>query len=246
MCIRESVLLVAMLGGHKEGETLLAWRISGSSSSFGQYMTQEEYLQTVASRLLYSRSISLFYVSLLAASIVEVVWILHPWATPGHERRISYPNSRAFFVVEVYLTFGMVCETALRIVLLRAAFWSDFGNIFDAAVCALSILSFLLYIDEVAQSLEVALLVVMAGWVLLRIARLMTVARTLHRQRSDASRLDVNFGVADSVALHEFHSDDEESGELSFGMGHDERCRDWNLEQRLSRDFYASEQRIHV
>ena len=56
-------------------------------------VTSDEYLQTIASRLLYSRSCGVYYFSLLAASVTEVVWILHPWAVPGHERRIDYPDS---------------------------------------------------------------------------------------------------------------------------------------------------------
>lgn len=235
-----------MLGRRKEGELLLPWRTGSSSSSSmsPSYMTQEEYLQTVASRLLYSRSIGIFYISLLAASLIEVVWILHPWVSPGHERRISYPTSRLFFAVELYLTTGMVCETLLRIVLLRRAFWAEPGNVFDASVCALSVLSFLLYVDRLAQNLEVALLVVMAGWVLLRIARLCTVARTLHRQRSDASRLDVNFGVVDGVAIHGVHPADEEEPELPFG--HDSRSHGYCPLPRSARDMYASGQRIRV
>jgi hypothetical protein len=235
-----------MLGRRKEGEPLLPWR-TGSSSTIPispSYMTQEEYVQTVASRLLYSRSIGLFYLSLLAASIVEVVWILHPWISPGHERRISYPTSRLFFAVELYLTTGMVCETLLRIVLLRRAFWAEPGNVFDASVCALSVLSFLLYVDRLAQDLEVALLVVMAGWVLLRIARLCTVARTLHRQRSDASRLDVTFGVADGVAMHGLHTGEEEEPELLYGS--ELRGRGYSPQARSARDLYASGQRIRV
>jgi len=181
-------------------------------------VTSDEYLQTIASRLLYSRSCGVYYFSLLAASVTEVVWILHPWAVPGHERRIDYPDSWLFFLVELYLTAGLFGETALRIVRQRAAFWGQCGNVFDAAVCVLSLVSFALPLLKLAREMEVALLSIMAAWVWLRMARLLSVARTLHRQRSTAvGRLDVSFD--DGLGRHSSCSSSNGSSDEDAVLG---------------------------
>ena len=99
-------------------------------------MSQEEYLQTVASRVLYSRSCGAFYLSLLVASLTEIIWMLHPWV--GHCCHLSYPRSPVFFAVEAYLSIGLFCETVLRLLWQRKRFWSDRGNVFDAVVSVLS------------------------------------------------------------------------------------------------------------
>lgn len=93
-------------------------------------------MQTVASRVLYSGSCSAFYLSLLAASLTEIIWMLHPWI--GHCCHLSYPKSRVFFAVEAYLSIGLFGETTLRLIWQQRRFWSDKGNIFDAAVSVLS------------------------------------------------------------------------------------------------------------
>ena len=68
-----------MGGGTAEVDPLLpARRVCGSTPS--SYATpSSEYVQTVATRVVYSRGYGAFYVSLLAASITEIVWIFHPW-----------------------------------------------------------------------------------------------------------------------------------------------------------------------
>jgi len=211
----------------KEGKPLLDWR-SFSGGPASMHMSQEEYLQTIASRLLFSRSCGLFYSSLLAASVVEVVWILHPWVPwVESDGLIHYPTSRVFFAVELYLTAGLIGETALRAVLQRAAFWAEWVNVFDTAVCVLSVLAFILGLTpqtQIAHNLEVVILVLLASWVALRLARLLTVARKLHRQRAHSSSLDVNigstFGDANGVGLGRFQADEEE-GDL--GTPHDDR-----------------------
>ena len=67
------------MGGAAEVDPLLpARRVCGSTPS--SYATpSSEYVQTVATRVVYSRGYGAFYVSLLAASITELVWIFHPW-----------------------------------------------------------------------------------------------------------------------------------------------------------------------
>ena len=61
---------------------------------------------------------------------------------------------RLFFLVELYLTAGLFGETALRIVRQRAAFWGQCGNVFDAAVCVLSLVSFALPLLKLAREME--------------------------------------------------------------------------------------------
>ena len=103
-----------------------------------------EQLQIAAGRVIYAPQMSAFYASLLTASITEIVWISHPWMSKksGH---FFFPKSTAFFLVEAYLTLGLVAETTLTLLWQRAAFWRSAANIFDAFVCACSIFSFGLY-----------------------------------------------------------------------------------------------------
>ena len=132
-----------------------------------------EQLQIAAGRLIYAPQCGAFYASLLGASITEIVWISHPWlnpmhwcapasapaaahprrpracrrraACPWHGCRLFYPQSTAFFLVEAYLTLGLVAETTLTLLWQRGAFWRSGANWFDAIVCAMSIFSFGLY-----------------------------------------------------------------------------------------------------
>ena len=63
------------------------------------FMSQEEYLQTVASRVLYSRSCGAFYLSLLVASLTEIIWIAHPWVPTFPARassHLSHPHISHF------------------------------------------------------------------------------------------------------------------------------------------------------
>jgi len=185
-----------MGGGTAEVDPLLPARrvcTSAPSSSKLADLSHGEYVQTVATRVVYSRGYGAFYVSLLAASITEIVWIFHPWT--DHCCRLAYPTSPVFFVVESYLTLGLVGDTALRMVWQRGAFWGQCGNVFDVSVSALSIVCFGVYMADIDQELEVVFLTLMVVWVALRLARLATVAKNLHSQRrfSAMQTLDVNF-----------------------------------------------------
>uniref|UniRef100_A0A7S4C244 Ion transport domain-containing protein n=1 Tax=Chrysotila carterae TaxID=13221 RepID=A0A7S4C244_CHRCT len=169
---------------------------SASKLRASNFMTQEEYIQTIASRVLYSRSCGAFYISLLIASLTEIIWILHPWMSAANCCQLAYPRSRVFFLVETYLTVGLAGETTLRILWLRGRFWQQCGNVFDAAVSALSLLSFILYVDDLSQDLEIVVLGLMGCWIALRLLRLLTVAKNLHSQRRQAAQaLDVNFAA---------------------------------------------------
>lgn len=92
----------------------------------------------------------------------------------------------------------------------RTRFWSDWGNIFDAAVSVLSILSLVLYLDHLSKDLELVVLLMMTMWVGLRLARLVLVARRLHSRRLESKQqLDVDFGCGD---------EDEEAQAESSGI----------------------------
>ena len=63
-----------------EVDPLLPARRASTPPPSSSYATpSSEYVQTVATRVVYSRGYGAFYVSLLAASITEIVWIFHPW-----------------------------------------------------------------------------------------------------------------------------------------------------------------------
>ena len=162
----------------------------------------EEKAQILASRIIHSQGICMpiFHVSLLAASVTEIVWIMHPWAEEGC-CRISYPTSPLALAVEAYLTLGLLGETLLRMAWLRAAFWAAWGNVVDCTVSGLSLLSFVLYVRQTSQDLELVVLVLMICWLLLRIVRLYTVAKNLatsHRRRSTKSEIRFDFGDNDA------------------------------------------------
>ena len=211
-----------MRSGEAEAESLLAGyrrtavsapstpsvgrrKMGEREQSFGD-VSREEYVQTVATRVVYSRGYGAFYVSMLAASITEIVWILHPWTDPAHCCSLRYPDSPVFFVVESYLTLGLVGDTALRMKWQGREFWTQWGNKFDFGVSVLSICCFGVYMADIDQELEVVFLVLMIVWLGLRIARLAAVAKNLHSQRRTAAAgsLDVKFP-----------GDDEEEGGVS-------------------------------
>jgi len=68
-----------MGGGTAEVDPLLPARRACGSTPSSYATPSSEYVQTVATRVVYSRGYGAFYVSLLAASITEIVWIFHPW-----------------------------------------------------------------------------------------------------------------------------------------------------------------------
>ena len=82
------------------------------------------------------------------------LWALAEQCTRVFVPRLAYPTSPIFFVVESYLTLGLVGDTALRMVWQRAAFWAQCGNVFDVCVSALSIVCFAVYMADIDQELE--------------------------------------------------------------------------------------------
>ena len=183
-----------------ESTTLLADRQDSLLSEHGS-VSSREYVQIAASRLMYSQSCSVFYFSLLAASLTEIVWILHPYfLTCKHAHadcttwKVAYPRSRVFYAVEAYLTVGLVLETALRALWQGwAAFQREPHNVFDVAVCMLSVLSFTLTMESWSADVEAVVLGLMLTWLALRLARLVSAAQKLaSRRRMHASSLDLD------------------------------------------------------
>lgn len=139
----------SLLGG---SASAAAASTPGTVSKRQRYLEDEEstvglfdHAQIAAGRLMHAPSCGVFYASLLIASLTEIIWISHPWINPMHCCKLFYPQSRLFFIVEAYLTLGLVAETSLTLMWQRQAFWRSVGNWFDAIVCASSVLSFGLY-----------------------------------------------------------------------------------------------------
>ena len=155
-----------------DGEASESTTLLGDEAGQHGSVSRREYAQIAASRVLNSRQCGAFYVSLLAASLFELAWILHPWfLTCTHPRAtcstwmIAYPKSPIFLAVEVYLTCGLVAETAVRAVWLGASeFAKEPCNVFDAVVGLLSVLSFALYVERSSEDLEVQILSLAIPW----------------------------------------------------------------------------------
>ena len=160
----------------------------------GSAVSISERLQIAAGRLIYAPHCGFFYGSLLAASITEIVWISHPWINPRHCCKVYFPKSKAFFLVEAYLTLGLIAETTVTLLWQRSAFWRSGANWFDAIVCAMSIFSFGLYWYGGEARLDELVLLVMVAWLALRIARLTAILQKIReRRRRGLEELDVAF-----------------------------------------------------
>ena len=175
-----------------------------------------EYLAALSARLLDHNCCGTFYLTLLASSLAEIVWIVHPYAH-GHLRccKFAYPSSPWFFAIETYLTAGLLGETLLRWLRQRNTFWKQGGNLFDAAGCALSVFSFLLYeLVEHGELVDVLVLLVMIVMLAVRMVRFVTIAKTVHRQRSRSTAaltididLDLEEGGAEEAIKEELSPD---------------------------------------
>lgn len=171
-----------------------------------------EYLASLSARLLDHNCCGTFYLTLLASSLAEIVWIVHPYAH-GHVRccELAYPSSPWFFAIETYLTAGLLGETLLRWLRQRNTFWKQSGNLFDAAVCALSVFSFLLYeLVEHGELVDVLVLLVMIVMLAVRMVRFVTIAKTVHRQRSRSTA-----ALTIDIDLEEGGDEEAVEGELS-------------------------------
>ena len=142
-------------------------------------MSRNEYLDILAKRVLYSRAYTGFYVSLIVAGLVEVVWILSP--TDGGIGHL--PHHGAFTLIESYVTVGLILELALRFTLQNRGFWTRLSNIFDMVVVVVSVFSTLMFVAGVetrSEALFADLLV--TGRVFFRLLRLLAITKSFKRQ----------------------------------------------------------------
>lgn len=173
---------------------------SSTGSAGSSTLSRHEYVDILAKRVLYSRAYTGFYVTLIGAGLVEVVWILSPdGGGVGH-----LPHHGAFTVVESYVTVGLILELALRAALQRRLFWSQFANLFDLFVVIVSVFTTVLAVAG-AETRSEALLadLLVTGRVFFRLFRLMTITKSFKRQQATSDqKLKVEFDdVMDSPMM---------------------------------------------
>ena len=159
---------------------------AGSSS-----LSRHEYVDILAKRVLTSRAYTGFYVTLICAGLVEVVWILSPdGGGVGH-----LPHHGAFTVVESYVTVGLILELALRAALQKRLFWTQVANLFDLFVVLVSIFTTVLaVIDAETRSEALFADLLVTSRVFFRLFRLMAVSKSFMRQQATADqKLKVEF-----------------------------------------------------
>jgi hypothetical protein len=173
-------------GDDAEDEVLLARQTS---------IERSEYVDIIARRVRFSRLFAGFYISVIVASLIEVVWVLTPHGGVGR-----LPDSALFVFVETYVTVGLVLELLLRAILQRAHFCSDRGNILDTVVVAISVTTSLIVASGNETETEILLTeLVIAGRVAFRLLRLLTLTKSFHRQQA-ATALDVSLDSPDASA----------------------------------------------
>lgn len=130
------------------------WRGSvARATPFG--LSRDEYVQTLAKRISYSRAYTAFYISVIAAALLEVGWIVFPGGAASSDGSASaaaplsrpaghLPSSRLFSAVESYVTLGLLAELGVRAAMQQRGFWSHRANWLDIGVAAVSLLTSLL------------------------------------------------------------------------------------------------------
>ena len=150
-------------------------------------MRPQEYLQILAKRVLFSRLHSFLCATVIAAGVVEVLWILLPTTDSG----IGHPPDHWLFqIAESYVTLGLVGEIVLRLALEGwHTFFAKRANQFDLVVAGLSGLSSLLYALRLESPAEMAAAEVMVlVRVVFRLLRLVTVTKGMRRHQQAAGR----------------------------------------------------------
>ncbi|CAI5712766.1 unnamed protein product [Hyaloperonospora brassicae] len=100
----------------------------------------KEYLMTVASRLYFSSFYRVVYCSMIASSLVCVVWTgLNEW---------KIPSSVVFISLEIIVSTLLVCEVLLRMMAFKKRFWHKWCNIFDVVALVMSLVSVAMYFNE--------------------------------------------------------------------------------------------------
>lgn len=157
----------------------------------------EEYAITsyeLAKRVVFSRTHTVLYSTVIAAGVWEVLWILLPTRTSGIG---GLPDHWLFGAVETYVTLGLLGEIVLRLLLQRHDFWRSRANLFDAGVVGISLLSSLLYYAGAQTRIEALFAeVLVVARVVFRLLRLLTATKSLQRQQQAVDqKLEVRFGT---------------------------------------------------
>ena len=157
-------------------------------------MSNSEYMQILARRLMYSRAYTFFYASMIVAGVVELVWILVPGMSGNGFHQL--PTSPWFTAVETYVTVGLVCELGLRATLKPTNFCRSPANVFDSVVALVSVLSSLLVAFDLETPTEMLLAEgLITARVGFRLSRLLLLTKGFQRQQQAAYRkLDINLG----------------------------------------------------
>jgi hypothetical protein len=177
--------------------------IGSGQADFGQSGREgvvglSEHLSIMGYRLLHSRAYNLLYATLILFSGVALVVAL--W-TPSREL------SSLVVVLDVAITVSLLVEVVIRMLVLgRHRFWSDRSNRYDCFVCALCVVTLLLYLLEGPSESEkveqvFAILIVGARYTI-QLARLSVFVRSYKRTAS-GSTADIDL------------SDDPEQEELN-------------------------------
>uniref|UniRef100_A0AAV1VLN2 Ion transport domain-containing protein n=1 Tax=Peronospora matthiolae TaxID=2874970 RepID=A0AAV1VLN2_9STRA len=100
----------------------------------------KEYVMTVASRLYFSSFYRAVYFSMIASSLVCVVWTgVNGW---------KIPSSVVFISLEIIVSTLLVCEVLLRMMAFKRRFWHKWCNIFDIVALVMSLVSVAMYFNE--------------------------------------------------------------------------------------------------
>ena len=113
--------IVVVIGEEDVGLCSAAGMLRGSMTSMptelsipaSTYEDKGEYIDILARRLAFSRFYTCFFISVIVAGIVEVLWVLSSDGGVG-----QLPKDTSFVVVETYVTVGLALE--LPVVLLGA------------------------------------------------------------------------------------------------------------------------------
>lgn len=120
--------------------------------------TQQDECKLWMNRLYFSKYTKIFYVTLMVLCLLSIVWsLIHAG---------KFPNETWYIVLEVALSFMILCEVLLRIYLQGCTmFWRSYSNIFDIVVTILSIFAIVMALSykELMEDVEgIAAQVVMA------------------------------------------------------------------------------------
>ena len=179
-----------------------------------------EYVEILARRILFSRLHSTLCATVLGASVIEVLWIVLPSSASGWGHM---PNHWLFFIVESYVTLGLMGEIALRVALERRAFFDKRSNIFDTIVAVVSVIVSLLYTAGLETAMEFAAAEALVTLrIVFRLLRLLSLTKGFKRHRQAADRK-----MELEVKMELVGADDEETppispvglSEASHGLG---------------------------